>query len=304
MDRIEAMRLFVRLAERRSFSAAARDLRIKQSTASKWVAELESTLGVTLVERTTRSLHITEAGRRFQARAIDVIAAVDGMADDLAAGGTEPAGRVRLNVPVVFGRLFVVPIVSEFLARNPRIDADVVLTDRYVNLVEEGFDLAVRVGIPADTTARGYKLGDGRRSLVASQSYLTRHGRPETPEDLTGHDCILFGEPTGANIWRFGRDGERRRQVSVRGRIVANNSEVILEMVRAGLGVALLADWLVGGELRRKRLVPLLEDYDPPPAPIYALTPPGRYTPAPVRALIHALSEALPARLAAASGHG
>src|SRR5262249_37645535 len=155
--------------------------------------------------------------------------------------------------------------------------------------------LAVRVGVPSDTSARGHKLGDSRRCLVASQRYLAAHGRPVTPKDLAQHDCILFGEASSAIIWRFGRAGERERPVSVRGPVVANNTDVIVQMARAGLGIALLADWLVGDELRRKRLVQLLAEYDAPPAPIYALTPPGRYTPTPVRALLEHLTRVLPA---------
>lgn len=280
------MRLFLRLAERRSFSAAARDLRIKQSTASKWVAALEAELGVTLVERTTRSLHLTDAGQRFSARAVEVLAGFDDLQRELSERNPEPSGRVRISLPVVFGRLYVLPALSTFLERHPRVEAELVLNDRYVNLVEEGFNLAVRVGIPTDTSARGRKLADSRRCLVASPAYLRKHGRPKTPADLVRHQCLVHGDTPG--IWRFGE-----KQTPVRGRLAANNSEAVLHLARRGLGLALLADWLVSADLRRKRLVELLPDFQPPPAPIYALTPPGRYTPATVRALVEHLAISL-----------
>lgn len=298
MDRIDALRLFVRLAEQGSFSAAARDLKIKQSTASKWIAELERQLGSTLVERTTRALHLTDAGRHLQTRARDMLAAFDAMTEEVSASRQVPIGRVRVSAPVVFGRLFVAPLLVEFARKHPGIDLDIALTDRYVNLVDDGVDLAIRVGVPADTTARGTKLAESRRVLVASPAYVRARGRPTTPRSLTDHDCLVHGEVTAGAIWRFARDGERACPVSVRGRVTVNNSEIALEMARGGLGVALLADWLVERDLRRKRLVRLLENYEAPPAPVYLLTPPSPHTATAVRVLREALAATLPARLA------
>src|SRR5277367_2289457 len=146
MDRIEALRLFVRLAEQGSFTAAARSMKIKQSTASKWIASLEGELGSTLVERTTRSLHLTDVGRRLHERAREILAAFDAMTEEVTENPALPMGRVRISAPVVFGRLFVAPLLIEFVKKHPRVDLEVVLSDRYVNLVEEGIDLAVRVG--------------------------------------------------------------------------------------------------------------------------------------------------------------
>ena len=296
MDRIEALRLFVRLGEQRSFSAAARDLKVKQSTASKWVAELERQLGTALVERTTRSLHLTDAGRRLHARARELIAAFEAMTEEVTQNREVPMGRVRLSAPVVFGRLFVAPALTEFVKRHPRIDLEIVLNDRYVNLVEEGIDLAVRVGVPADTTARGHKLAESRRFLVASPAYVRARGLPATPRALREHECLLHGDAKTA-IWRFSRGGEQERPVPVKGRISANNSEIVLELARNGLGLALLADWLVRSDLSRGKLVRLLEEYEAPPAPVYLLTPPGQYPVTAVRALHDHLAVALPVRL-------
>lgn len=301
MDRVNALRLFSRLAESGSFSAAARDLRIKQSTASKWVAELEDELGARLVERTTRAVRITEDGQRLLARARDVLAAFDELRADFEERAVAPRGRVRVSIPVVFGRLFVVPAVGEFLRRYPEVGVDLVMNDRYVNLVEEGFDLAVRVGVPADTSARGRKLAESRRVLVAAPSYANTRGRPRTPEDLRRHECLVHGDANASVVWRFGKASGKATPVSVRGRFAANNSEAIASMARKGLGIALLADWLVNDDLRRGRLVPLLEGFTAPPAPVFALSPPGRFASTTVRALTEHLAQSIAARLGSSS---
>ncbi|NOU30698.1 MAG: LysR family transcriptional regulator [Polyangiaceae bacterium] len=291
LDRLDALRLFVRLRERGSFSAAARDLRIKQSTASKWVAELEEELGVGLVERTTRAIRITEAGQRFARRAVEILDAVDETTRELSdLGEREPSGRVRVSAPVVYGRLFVAPLMAKFLKHHPRVEAELVLSDRYVNLVEEGFDLAIRVGVPADTSARGRKLADSARRLVASPAYVEKHGAPKTPKELERHPCLTHSEAFAGAIWRFRLGPGREVPVAVRGPLSSNNSDVALEMARRGLGIALLADWLVAADLRANKLVELLPDHQAPPAPVFAVTPASRFVAAPVRALLDALT--------------
>ena len=167
-----------------------------------------------------------------------------------------------------------------------------------MNIVDGGFDLAVRVGGPLDTSARGRKLGDSRRVLVASRGYLKAHGRPRAPSDLRAHHCLVHGDANAATVWRFGKERGKDTPVPIRGRFAANNSEAVLLMARQGLGIALLADWLVADDLRRERLVPLLEDFTAPRAPIFALTPPGRFSSATVRALTDHLAATLAARLA------
>jgi DNA-binding transcriptional LysR family regulator len=291
MDRIEALRLFVKLAENGSFSRAARDLNIKQSTASKWVTELEAELGTCLVQRTTRSVHITEDGYRLVSHAKDVLSAFDGMTASFLEQNPEPSGRIKLSLPVVFGRYHVVPAIVEFLRCYANVQMEIVFNDRYVNLVEEGFDLAIRVGVPIDTSARGRKLADSRRILVASPEYLTSNGKPAVPRDLTAHECLVHGEGNAGMIWRFAKEGGVEVPVSVRGRVALNNSEAVLMMARSGLGMALLADWLVETDIKQGTLIPVLEKYHAPPAPIYALLPPGRFTSPAVRALMDHLSK-------------
>jgi DNA-binding transcriptional LysR family regulator len=301
MDRIDALRLFSRLAERGSFSAAARDLKVKQSTASKWVAELESALGTTLVERTTRSVRITESGQRLLVRARDVILAFDELSADFEQRAAEPGGHVRVSVPVVFGRLFVIPAVGDFLKRYPEVSAELISNDRYVNLVDEGFDLAIRVGVPADTSARGRKIAESCRVLVGAPAYLKAHGTPRTPDNLRKHECLVHGDVSTAVTWRFGKDAAKGAPIRVRGRFAANNSEAVALMARKGLGLALVADWLVAEDIRRGRLVRLLREYAAPPAPVYALSPPGRFPSTTVRALSDHLAKAIGAQLTTSS---
>ncbi|HKO50105.1 MAG TPA: LysR family transcriptional regulator [Polyangiaceae bacterium] len=301
MDRIDALRLFSRIAELGSFSSAARELKVKQSTASKWVAELESALGTTLVERTTRSVRITESGQRLLVRARDILLAFDELSADFEQRATAPGGHIRVSIPVVFGRLFVVPAIADFLKRHPQVSAEVVIIDRYVNLVEEGFDLAIRVGLPADTSARGRKIAESHRVLVGAPAYLKTHGKPRTPDDLRNHECLVHGDAGTPVTWRFGKVPEKGTPIRVRGRFAANNSEAVAVMARKGLGLALVADWLVAEDVRRGHLVRLLAEYAAPPAPVYALRPPGRFSSTTVRALSDHLAESVGAQLKASS---
>jgi DNA-binding transcriptional LysR family regulator len=305
VDRLDAMRLFVRLVELRSFSAAARELRVKQSTASKWVAALEDELGTSLMDRTTRTKRVTEAGELLYRRAREILSAYDDTAAELHGGRPAPAGRIRASLPVVFGRLYVVPEAAAFMRRFPDIDLELVLADRYVNLVEEGFDVAIRVGVPVDSSLRARTLAVTPRRLVASRAYIEAHGRPRRPDDLRRHDCLLHSEGNAAVLWSFRRrDGEAPVRVPVRGRFVANNADAVLHMARSGLGVALLASWLVDPHLRARRLVSLLRDHQPPPAPIQALMPPARHVHPRVKAFVDFLAAAFAARFAAPADPG
>ncbi|MEZ4248485.1 MAG: LysR family transcriptional regulator [Polyangiales bacterium] len=296
MDRFEALRLFVRLAERESFTGAARDLGVKQSTASKWVAALEEEHGVGLVERTTRALRFTEAGQLFLGHARDVLAAYEELEASVARDD-RPQGRLRMSLPVVFGRRHVVPALVPFLRANAGVEVQLVLSDRYVSLVDEGFDLAVRVGEPVDTSDRSRKLADGGRVLVASKEYLVANGRPRHPRELRGHRCLSHVDTTTRTVWRFRKEGEAEVAVPVGGGVGANHSDAVLELARAGLGVALLADWLVDEDLREKRLVPLLRGWSSPPASVHAIWPASKRPRGVVRAVVEHLGSALPRQM-------
>ena len=290
------MRAFVCVVERGRFVDAAEQLRVQQSTISKWIARLEEELGVTLLTRTTRTKHLTEAGERFFARSKEIVGAFDAATEEARQRSSSPRGRIRISAPVVFGRLFVVGPVARFLRRHQEVEIELVLSDRYVSVVEDRFDVAIRVGVPVDSTLVGHALGGTSRRVVASPGYVKRHGAPSEASELSEHACLhRIGDGTSTR-WTF-RRGQREVGGLVRGRFSANHSGAIRAMARAGLGVGLLADWLVDDDLRQGRLVALLEDYEPPLAPIRALTPPARRVPLRVRAFIDFLAAELAAEL-------
>lgn len=290
MDRLTVLRAYVRLVEKGSFTAVAEELQVKQSTVSKWLLALEDELGVQLLDRTTRSQRTTDAGQRFYDRALGILSGYDSAVAELKEGDDILRGRIRMSLPVVFGRLYVVPQVTRFLKKHKDLELQMVLGDHYVSLVDEGYDLAVRVGAQVDSSLRSHYLGDSARRLVASPGYIKAHGQPDSPKELERHECLLHNDLGGRTVWSFS-DGDKRYRISVRGRVAANNSEATAAMARSGLGICLLADWLVDADLRSGRLVQLLPELTPPSAPIRALTPPGRHTPPRVRALIEHLRD-------------
>lgn len=274
MDRIRAMQAYVRLVEKSSFSAVAKELHVKQSTVSKWLKALEEELGAQLIERTTRRQRVTDAGQRFYERALVILELYEEASQEAASTETALRGRLRVSVPAVFGRRHVLPAVPPFLEAHPEVELELVFSDRYVDLVEEGVDVAVRVGRPVDSSFRATLLAEAGRRLVASPAYLDLHGRPETPKDLERHRCLVHRLSVG-DAWDIQR-GNTRHRVRVRGRFAANQSEALCAMAEAGFGVAMLADWLVEGAVASGGLEVLLPDCTLPPAPVRAVFPPGR----------------------------
>jgi len=286
------MHAYVRLVERGSFTAVAQELRVRQSTVSKWIAALEEELGAQLVERTTRALRVTEPGELFYERAKAILGAYEDATAELVASEPAIRGRLRVSLPVVFGRLFVVPELPALLRRHPSLEVELVFSDRYVSLAREGIDVALRVGTPEPSSLRARTLGATGRRLVASPGYVKRRGSPRRPADLGEHECLLHSGLTTGDVWRF-RRGQRSHRAKVEGRFAANHSDALRAMARAGLGVALLATWLVDADLRRGRLVELLPGYDAPTAPVQALMPPTRFVHPRVRAFVDHLAATL-----------
>ncbi|MEM1349992.1 MAG: LysR family transcriptional regulator [Myxococcota bacterium] len=298
MNHMEALRAFTRVVELGTFSAAARDLRIRQSTVSKWVASLEDELGVQLLDRTTRTLAVTDAGRAFYENALNVLAAWEHAFAQARAERVDLAGKVRVSVPVVFGQLHITPLLPGWLGEHPALELEVVYSDRYVDLVEEGVDLAVRVGLPVDSEYRATLLARAGRVLVASPSLLRRTGIIEDPRQLESHSCLTHRGLDNRATWVFARDGEELQRVAVRGRVSTNNSAALRDLAIAGFGFALLADWLVAPALRRGELVQILPEYALPAAPVRAIIASGRYVHPRVRLFIEYLREHLSRRLA------
>lgn len=289
MDLIGPMRAFVRVYETGSFSALARAANTTQATVSRRIAALETHLGARLFERTTRAVTPTEAGRRFYQSAT---AALDALAEAEAAvkrGGSEVSGTLRLACPVAFGRLHVVPRLPKLLARHRALKLDLILSDAFADLVEEGIDLALRIGEVSEAGLIARRIGETRRVTVASPAYLKARGAPAQPRDLAAHECVIYTRLATGARWLFaGPNGPI--EVEVDGRFRANNSEAVREAVLAGLGIGVVPVWLLGDEIAAKRVRVLLPDFEPKRLPISAVRASRRFEPAKTRAAIDFLA--------------
>lgn len=289
MDRLEALRAYLRVIELGTLTAAAQAMRVKQSTISKWLTRLEAEFGSQLLHRGGRSVQITDAGRLLYERASQILAAYDETVSTLRAEEGPLRGRLRLSVPVVFGTLHIVPQLPRFMRAHPQLQLELLFDDRYVSLADAQVDVAIRVGHPVDSSLISRRIAVTPRRLVAAPSYLQRIGAPLTPKDLKDHECLLH---PGLESWRFDAEG-RARRVSVSGRITADNSAALLEFATQGLGVALLASWLVDAAIEAGDLVALLPGFEPTPAPIQALTRPTPHQLPQVKAVVDYLTEVL-----------
>jgi len=272
--------LFATVVEAGGFTEAGRRIGLTASSVARRMDNLEASLGARLLTRTTRHITLTEAGAAFHERA-SRIAADLAEARALVAGlDAEPRGTLRIDVPVAFGRLHVAPLLGELLAHHPALHVDLSLTDRHIDLAEEGVDVAVRLGLLPDSGLVAAKLAPLRRVACASPSYLDRRGCPAAPADLAGHDCLVMQHCTGAaRSWYFMEDG-KLRPAAVGSRMRVNNAEVLVGAAVRGLGIAHLPTWLVHKEIASGELVPVLEGFEAPEAEQGASTPSGpRRTP-------------------------
>jgi DNA-binding transcriptional LysR family regulator len=277
MDRLDELTVFVAILDAGSLSVAARRLHRSPPAVTRALATLEARIGARLIERTTRRLTPTETGQRLAADARRALAAY---ADALRPSpDAAPHGLLRITAPVIFGRRHVTPVVASFLAAYPAMQADLVLADRNLDLLEEQLDVALRIGPPADTGPPPHRLGEVRRVVVASPAYLRAHGAPNVPADLAHHLVVHVGSrPTPAE-WRFRAVG-RERVVRLAPRLTVNEIEAALVAVRAAHGIARVLSYQVAEALAAGELVRLLRDYEPPPLPVSLVTalaePPSR----------------------------
>lgn len=286
MDRLHAMEIFIRVVEAGSFSAAARDLRIGQPAISKMIAALEDRLQVRLLVRSTRQLHPTEAGQAYYERARRILAEAD-EADVIARGeGAGLVGRLRVCASVTFARLHLVPRIGEFLDQHPGLSFDLVMDDRYIDLLEENIDVALRAGELADSSLTARKIASCERHVVASHTYLARRGRPQTPTDLFDHTAIVYSQGAIAEEWRF-RQGAADTSVRVPTRLAISAAEGVREAVIAGLGLAITSRWMMAPELADGSVVPVLTDWSLPRADLWAVYPTGRLPTAKARAFVN-----------------
>jgi len=291
VDRLSAIQVFAQVVESGSFAKAAERLALSASAASRHVAELEAHLQTRLLNRTTRRVTLTEPGRAFYERAVQLLADLAEAEQEAARAAVVPRGTIRLTTSVNFGVRQVAPAIADFMARHREVAFDVSISERIVDLVEEGFDLAVRIGSPGSENLVARKLGETRLVLCAAPAYLAAHGTPEAPEDLASHDCFTYEYLAPRNVWRFRDASGAERAVRVAGRLHSNNGDLLAEAAARGAGIAFEPAFIVGPEVRAGRLVRLLEDFVPPPLPIYAVYPSRRHLSAKVRLFVEFLAE-------------
>jgi DNA-binding transcriptional LysR family regulator len=288
METFAGMRILAEVVESGSFSAAGRRLGLAASSVARAVGTLENQLGVRLLNRTTRKLGLTEAGRLYHERSRRILAEVEEARLSVTQLEAAPRGTLRLNVPVVFGRLHIAPALPDFLALHPTLRIDLAMTDAFVDLVEEGMDLAIRIGELEDSSLIARRLAPNRRVLCASPAYLERHGVPASPHDLAEHNCLIYKQQN-RSVWRL-RDAERIHEIRVSGSLVANNADALHTAALGGLGLTVLPAWLVGPDIQRGALKIVLADYQASPGAldtnIYAVFPHSRHLSAKVRAFI------------------
>ena len=290
LDRVTGMQVFVRVAAQGSFSAAARALSLSQTMVTKHVAALEERLGVKLLHRSTRRLTLTEAGRHYLASCERILADIEEAETSARADQLEARGTLRLNVPLSFGFREIAPALAEFACLNPAVSVDLGLSDRYVDLIDEGWDLAVRIGILQDSSLVARYLAPCRVVLSAAPAYLAARGRPQLLADLAAHNCLGYTlpNPASADRWQFGRNSEIA--VKIAGNLRAGNGDALVAAALAGQGLILQPTFLVADHLRAGRLVTLTLDQPTRILPIHAILPSGRQPPAKVRAFVEFLA--------------
>lgn len=285
------MLAYVRTATLGGFSAAARELSLTPSAVSKLVTRLEARLGVRLLNRTTRKLSLTPEGTIYFERAKRIVAEIEETENELAGLRKRPKGPLRLSVLVSFGRSQLLPALPRFLERNPEIQLEVELADRRIDLVETGVDLAIRLGELNDSSLVARKICDVERLICASPAYLARRGTPRSPEDLLQHNCLWISSFPTLRRWPFTTD-RGRKVIAVSGNLAAGDVEALLELACQGLGIIRVADYLVGPEIAKGRLVPILADvHDRKPIPLQAVHAYGRQRSPKVAAMVEFLLE-------------
>ncbi|TCV96830.1 LysR family transcriptional regulator [Biostraticola tofi] len=290
MDKLDAMRTFVRVFESGSFSQAARDLNVTQPTVSKQIAALEARLGTQLLARNSRALAVTSAGQDYYEGIVRILQDLDFVEERVLEGQSAPSGLVRVTLSPAFGRMFVIPRLSAFRKRFPNVAIEMEVSGRHVDLIEEGIDVAIRIGRLVDSALVARRIGDMRMITLASAAYIAQHGTPQTLDELRTHQRISYVYQRDVVGWGFHVDG---RQVTVDGggAFRTNDAEHVRGAVLAGLGIAHHASWLFTDVLASGEVVRILEQHAPPPFPIHVITVAGRRMPSRVRQFIDFLAQ-------------
>jgi len=292
MDRFHQISVYVAVAEEESFAGAARRLGMSPPAVTRAVAALEESLGVKLLNRTTRFVRPTDAGQRYLDDARQILAKVQ-EADEAAAGiNADPRGHLTITAPVLFGKIFVMPHVVEFLQRYPAVDVSALFLDRVVNMMEEGVDVGVRIGALPDSSMRALRVGQVRRVLCASPDYLEQHGIPQTPEDLKQHHIVAASGVTPSIEWKFG-DTAHSTAVRIKPRLTVTSNDGAIAAVRKGAGITRLLSYQVAHELERGTLKTVLSEYESTPLPIHIVHREGRDGSVKVRSFVDFMAQAL-----------
>jgi len=290
MDRLDAMQALVAVADLEGFAPAARKLGLSPSAVTRLIAALEERLGARLLQRTTRKVALTDVGARYLERVRGILADVEEAEGAAEGERTRPGGRLVVSAPVGFGRLHVSPVMSAYLKRYPEVSADLRLSDRMINLVEEGVDLAVRIGHLPDSTLVARHVGEMRRIVVASKDYLKRRGEPKTPEAIASHDTVQFGAMTAEPEWRFASDG-REIRVSSAPRLTTNSADAAIQYAEAGGGLTRVLAYQAAESLKAGRLKIVLAAFEQPALPIHVVYPTSRLLSAKVRTFVDLVIE-------------
>jgi DNA-binding transcriptional LysR family regulator len=289
MDRFDTMSAFVAVAERRGFAAAARALGTSPPVITRAVAALERHLGVTLFQRSTRAVSLTDEGAAFLDRARQILTDLREAEQILRGGRSAPRGQLYVTAPVMFGRLHVLPVVSGLLAKHDELTARMMLLDRNVRIIEEGIDVAVRIGALADSALRTLRLGSVQQTIVASPAYLAKNGTPDDPADLRDHHCIVGSGPRAGGAWPFGPKG--KAVVDVAPRLTLDTVDATLAAAEAGIGLANVLSYQSAEAIGSGRLVRVLGEHTPPAMPVSLIYDAGRAAMPSVRLFIEAMRE-------------
>jgi DNA-binding transcriptional LysR family regulator len=289
MDRLDAMQAFVTVADLKGFAAAARKLRLSPPAVTRLIAALEDRIGARLLQRTTRSVTLTDAGARYLERARRILADVEEAEIAAESERARPTGRLVISAPTGFGRLHVSPVLTAYLKRHREV-SELRLEDRVINLVEEGVDLAVRIGHLPDSSLVARHVGDMRRIMVASSGYLKSRGEPRKPQDLSVHDAIQSGTNSGLAEWRF-VDGENEVRLSYTPRLITNTADAAIQYAEAGGGLTRVLAYQAADAIKRGRLKIVLAKFEQPPLPIHIVYPTSRLLSAKVRTFIDLVVE-------------
>jgi len=294
MDQLIAMRTFVRVVQTGNFSSAGREQDTSQATISKRVAGLESMLGVKLLTRTSRELALTEVGAEYYDKCLAILAELDEADAGVRSQIASPKGVLKIAVPIAFARLVLAPILLEFTQKYPEIILDLATSDKHIDLIEEGIDLAIRAKKLEDSNLVARHLFDNPMIFAASPNYLNKHGVPNSPEELKHHNCIIYANIATANVWRLTRDDEEYA-INVTGNTRSNSGDTNLEAALAGVGIVALPIWMLEEDIRSGRLIRLLSDYQGSSIPINIIYPQNRYVPLKVRCFVDFIKQKIEA---------